>query len=146
MRKRRPRDQRGVAVVLAVGLLAVLVLVTALSVGSVAIVLAHRRSQAAADLAALAGAAALQRGEDPCVAAGRIARRHDAALDRCLVEGQTVVLTTTVTLPGVLGGRPVPARARAGPVAVTSAMPGEADLHRTTGRGRKTSTGCSQSC
>lgn len=121
----RPRDERGVAVVVALGLLAVLVFVAAVSAGTVGVVVTHRRAQAAADLAALAGAAALQRGEDPCLAATRIARRHDARLGHCLVEGQTLAVTTTVALPSVLGGRLVPARARAGPMLITSTGPGE---------------------
>lgn len=123
MRLRRSRGERGVAMVVALGLLAVLVFVAAVSLGTVSIVLTHRRAQAAADLAALAGAAALQRGEDPCLAAARIARRHDSALGHCLVEGPTLAVTTTVALPSVLGGRPVPARARAGPVLLTAVGP-----------------------
>lgn len=119
-RLHRSREEHGVAVVVALGLIAVLVFVAAVSVGTVGIVLAHRRAQAAADLAALAGAAALQRGEDPCLAAARIARRQDSALDDCLVEGQTLAVTATVALPPALGGRLVRARARAGPVSVTS--------------------------
>ena len=112
----RPRDERGAAVVVGIALVAVLVLVAAVSVGSVAIVVAHRRAQVAADLAALAGAGALERGGDPCGAAGRIAGRHDAEVTRCLVEGSGVVVATAVTLPAALGGADVPARARAGPV------------------------------
>lgn len=118
---RRVRDDRGAAVVVALGLVAVLVLVAAVCVGTVAIVLAHRRAQVAADLAALAGAGALQVGQDPCAAASRIATRHVAVVTRCLVEGPTVVVATAVTLPAVLGGHDVPARARAGP---TTATPG----------------------
>ena len=58
----------------------VLVLATA-GVGGVAVLLhAHRRAGAAADLAALAGAAALVRGEDACAAADRVARSNDAVL------------------------------------------------------------------
>jgi len=144
--RRRSRDEGGVAVVVALGLLAVLALVAAVSVGTVAIVLAHRRAQTAADLAALAGASALQRGDDPCLAAARIARRHDAALGQCLVDGQTLGVTTTVALPSVLGGRLVPARARAGPVFVTSLGRPELDLHSTSGERPGTSTPCAPSC
>lgn len=145
-RVRRPRGDGGVAVVVTLGLLAVLVFVAAVSVGTVAIVLAHRRAQAAADLAALAGASALQRGDDPCLAAARIARRHDTALGHCLVVGQTLAVTTTVALPSALGGRLVPARARAGPVSVTSTRPPELDLHSRSRGGPGTSTPCAESC
>ena len=120
---RAPRDEHGAAVVVAIGLVAVLVFVAAVSVGVVAIVLAHRRAQTAADLAALAGAAALQRGEEPCAAVARIAGLHDAEVSRCLVDGPTVLVGTSVELPRGLGGAEVPARARAGPVA------GPADAH-----------------
>ena len=117
MRAAHPsRDERGAAAVVGIALVALLVLVAAACVGSVAIVVAHRRAQVAADLAALAAAGALQRGVDPCGAAARIAGRHDAAVTRCLVEGTTVLVAAAVTLPPVLGGVDVPARARAGPV------------------------------
>ena len=112
---RRMRNDRGAAVVVAIGLVAVLVFVAAVSVGTVAIVLAHRRAQVAADLASLAGAAALQRGDDPCTAATSIAARHRAVLTRCVSEGPTVLVETAVRLPTALGGRDAPARARAGP-------------------------------
>jgi secretion/DNA translocation related TadE-like protein len=111
----RARDDRGAAVVVAIGVVAVLVFVAAVSVGTVAIVLAHRRAQVAADLASLAGAAALRRGADPCSVAATIAARHDAALTSCLTEGTTVLVVTSVRLPAALGGQDAPARARAGP-------------------------------
>jgi secretion/DNA translocation related TadE-like protein len=119
-RHRSGRDEGGAAVVLALALVAVLVLVAAVSVATVAIVLAHRRAQVAADLASLAGAGALQGGTDPCGAAAGIAARHRARLTGCVVEGVTVVVTTAVVLPPALGGDEVPARSRAGPV--TSAV------------------------
>ena len=109
------RDEHGAAVVVVIGLIAVLLLVATVSTGTVAIVLAHRRAQVAADLASLAGAAALQRGADPCAAAATIAARHDAVLTRCLTEGPTVLVATSVRLPAALGGQDAPARARAGP-------------------------------
>lgn len=110
------RDEHGAAVVVAIALVGVLLLVATVAVGTTAIVLAHRRAQVAADLASLAAAGALQRGADPCGAAGRIAGRHEAVLTRCRVEGAAVVVATSVSLPPVLGGGQVPGRARAGPV------------------------------
>ena len=115
MRSARQCDERGAAVVMVIGLMAVLAFVAAASVGTIAIVLAHRRAQVAADLGALAAASALRDGADPCAAATRIADRHDAALTRCDVDGSSVVVTTAVTLLPALGGMDVPARARAGP-------------------------------
>jgi secretion/DNA translocation related TadE-like protein len=117
-RVKRSRDARGAAVVLTLALVCLLVFVAAVCVGAVAIVLAHRRAQVSADLAALAGASALQQGSDPCAAAGRIAARHRAELTRCTVDGSTVVVSTAVDLPAALGRR-APARARAGPVTPT---------------------------
>lgn len=119
--KRRPPDERGAATVVALGLVAVLVFMAAICAGSAAIVVAHRRAQTAADLAALAGAGALQRGADPCFEAARIAGRHDADVTRCVVDGLSVVVATAVELAPALGGADVPARARAGPL-----LPGDA--------------------
>jgi len=113
------RDQRGVATVMALCLAVVLLAVAAVSMGTVAIVLAHRRAQVAADLASLAGASAWQSGADPCAAAAAIADRHDATITRCVVDGTSVVVATEVRLPPVLGSHSVPARARAGPQAPT---------------------------
>ncbi len=118
MTARRARDERGAATVLVLGLVAVLVLVAAVSTGTIAIVLAHRRAQVVADLASLAGAGALQSGADPCAAAAQIAVRQGAAVTRCVVDGRTVVVTTEVRLAPELGGRAVPARSRAGPTPV----------------------------
>ena len=115
----RSRDERGAAVVTAIGLLAVLVFVAVVCVGTVAIVLAHRRAQVAADLASLAGAVAVQQGSEPCAEATRIAGRHLAVVTRCVVDGQSVLVATAVELPAVLGGAEVPARARAGPQSAT---------------------------
>jgi len=115
-RVRRAKDESGAAVVVAIGLIAVLVFVAAVSVGTTAIVLAHRRAQVSADLASLAGAAALQRGVEPCARAAVIASRHDATVTRCVVDGLSVLVATSVELLPALGGADVPARARAGPL------------------------------
>lgn len=113
---RRPRrDEHGAAVTIAIGLSSVLVFVAAVSVGTIAIVLAHRRAQVAADLGALAGASALRAGAAPCAAAARITERHDADVTECVIEGQSVVVATAVRLLPALGGVEVRARARAGP-------------------------------
>lgn len=121
----RSRDDRGAATAMSLGLVGLLVLVSAICVGTVAIVLAHRHAQVAADLASLAGATALQSDGDACAAASRMAERNDAVVTSCLVEGATVLVATSVRLPLVLGGDEVPARARAGPqTAVPGAPPG----------------------
>ena len=109
--------------VAAIGLVGLLVLVAAISVGTVAIVLDHRRAQVAADLGALAGAAELRRGGDACHRAAQIVARHHVAVTDCAVEGATVLVTTSVSLPSALGGHRLQARARAGPAAPSGAGP-----------------------
>jgi len=115
MSGRRARDDCGAATVLALALVVVLVFVAAVCVGSVGIVLTHRRAQAAADLAALAAAAALQRGAAACQEAARVAGRQRAVVTSCSVRGAEVLVVTAMDLPSALGGATVAARARAGP-------------------------------
>lgn len=96
-------------------------------IGVVTLVLAHvgaalverRQAQSAADLAALAGAAALQHGQDGCARAAAIAGRNEADLAGCAVSGWRITLRVRrhLELP-VLGVVPVTARARAGPLHV----------------------------
>jgi secretion/DNA translocation related TadE-like protein len=102
--------------VLAVSFLAVLVLIgAALGVVS-AMVVAHRSAQAAADLAALAGADAAAQGADPCSAAARVAVANGARLDGCAAGSREVTVEVTVTGPRWLGQpHDLTARARAGP-------------------------------
>ena len=110
------RDQRGAASLLIVALLSLLLLVGAALGVVAAMVWAHRTAQSAADLAALAGAAGLQQGEDACAAASRIAGANDARVASCVVEGEEAVVEVTVTGPRWLGqGADLSARARAGP-------------------------------
>jgi secretion/DNA translocation related TadE-like protein len=77
----------------------------------------RQRAEAAADLAALAGAQALVRGGDACGTAGRVAAAGRARLVVCQPVGSTVHLVVEVALPGILGRLDMPparARARAG--------------------------------
>lgn len=78
----------------------------------------HHRVDAAADLAALSAAHAVQAGEaDGCRAARRIAAAHVVELRGCRVEGETVSVVVAVRLRmGVLGAPVVSAEARAGPM------------------------------
>lgn len=118
MTPRRGRsDEAGAGSVLAIAMLGVLVVVSLAVGGVVGVVGAHRTAQAAADLAALAGAGAVQEGSDPCRRAGEIARRNRSRLQRCSVQGwdvAVVVVADTAHLPG--GVLDLSARARAGPV------------------------------
>ncbi len=96
-------------------MVAVLLALTAggTTVGSV--VVARHRAQAAADLAALAGAARLPGGaEAACTWAVGLARQMRADDADCAVEGLDVVVTVRMSVP--LAGRFVTsAAARAGP-------------------------------
>ncbi len=110
------RDQRGAASLLVVVLLSVLLLVGAALGVVAAMVWAHRIAQSAADLSALAGAADLQEGEDPCAGASRIAEANHARLASCLVQGDEVLVEVTVVGPRWLGQHAdLSAQARAGP-------------------------------
>lgn len=114
--ERGHRGQRGAATVLGVALLGVLLLVAA-ALGTVgAVFAAHRSAQAAADLAALAGAGALQQGADACFAAARVAGDNGAQAVRCTVTGAEVEVEALVRGPRWLGRSADPVGvARAGP-------------------------------
>jgi secretion/DNA translocation related TadE-like protein len=114
---RRRASEAGSATVLGVQVIGMLAILTLVCVAVAAVVLAHRRAQAAADLGSLAGAAALQRGDPACAAASDVARRNYGVLRSCLVLGETVTVRVEVTTPPLLGQvRHTVAVARAGPV------------------------------
>lgn len=80
------------------------------------LVKAHREAQAAADLAALAGAQKLQWGEDGCDAAATLAEANGGWLEGCVVNGEEVRVKVRVEGPDWLGLAADPvAEARAGP-------------------------------
>ena len=116
MRPGRRGTEGGSAAVLAavlVGLLAVLAVLVA-AVGGV--VADQRRVASAVDLAALAAAAALQRGADACVTARSTAQRNGASVVTCRVDGDVVTLRAVRPATLVLGRTiEVSSRARAGP-------------------------------
>lgn len=110
-------DQDGAATVIGVALCGLIVVVTMLVVGVVGLVATHRRAQAAADLAALAGAAAAQEGRDACMQAREVAQRNRARLTRCVAAEGDVVVEVLSEAPQALGADyAMRARARAGPV------------------------------
>ena len=110
------RGERGSGSVLVVAMTGLLVLVTVGVVCAVAVVGVHRRAQSAADLAALAGAVALQDGRDACASAEVIARANGTELGSCRVAGWTVSIAVVAAARLPVGGLRLPARARAGPV------------------------------
>lgn len=119
----RRRPERGAVTVLAVAMLGVLMLLTAAFAVAEAMVVAHRRAQSAADLAALAGATAAQRAHDPCAAAAQVATANDAVLTGCSVVLRDVTVTARVTGPRWLGAHAdFSAQARAGPSAEFAEM------------------------
>ena len=112
----RGSHEEGAATVLVVAMagMLVFVLIGLSAVGG--LVTAQRRAQAAADLAALAAAAALRGGSEGCAEATRVAAANDATLDACTVTGQDAWVEVSVSGPQWPGRRVrVGAEARAGP-------------------------------
>jgi secretion/DNA translocation related TadE-like protein len=114
--------ERGSAAVLVVVMVGVL---TALALGGSAIgglMVGQRRAAAAADLAALAGAAALRPGlgslptGSGCDRAARVSAENGARLTGCSIDGREVVVRVAVDVSNPFGGGwAVPGMARAGP-------------------------------
>jgi len=106
----------GVATVVGVALVALLVLVGLAAATAGGAVLAHRRAEAAADLAALAAAQAIQGQGDPCRVAQRVSQANGAQLRACTIDGWTADVEVAVTGPRLIGlDLSLPARSRAGP-------------------------------
>lgn len=108
--------ERGAATVVVTACLGVLLLVGCALAVVAAMVTAHRAAQAAADLAALAGATSARDGGDPCSAAGAVAADNGGRLVGCDVDGAEVTVRVEVPGPRWLG-QPydLTAAARAGP-------------------------------
>ena len=114
---RECRGDDGAATVLVVAMAGLLMTVLVGLSAASGLVTAQRRAQAAADLAALAGAGAVAGGADGCAEAGGIATSNGAELVACVVTGTE--LTVEVAVPGPdWPGRDVRvgAEARAGPL------------------------------
>ncbi|MFV8319194.1 Rv3654c family TadE-like protein [Mycobacterium sp. 23] len=98
----------------AVAAVAVLLFVTAAGVYLGSVVAARHRAQAAADLGALAGAAALPQGVSvACARATSVVRQMRVRDVECTVQDLDVVVSVEVAVPAVGAAR---AAARAGPV------------------------------
>lgn len=116
-RTTRPGSDRGSATVWAVGAIAVLLSVAAFGLHLGAAMVARHQAEAAADLAALAGAGSVTgRQGAACEQAHRVADRMRVRLVSCLVQGWDVAVEV-VARPG--GGAALlgdaTGRARAGP-------------------------------
>lgn len=113
----RDRGERGAATVFATVVAGAVLLLGAVLGVVAAVVVDLRTAQAAADLAALAGASAVGRAADPCDDAARVALANGAELRACHSQGREVVVEVVVAGPRWLGLAADPtARARAGPV------------------------------
>lgn len=115
------REERGSATVFAVVFVGLLVAVTMVAASVAGLLVAERRAAAGADLAALAGASAVQRGEAGCQRAGRLAAANGVRLVRCASSGEVVTVEVATDVVSwwqtALGsGWTVRSRARAGPV------------------------------
>ena len=107
--------ERGSATITAIGLLGVLLFVGAALAAVGGVFVSHRTAEAAADLAALAGAGALADGS-PCPVASAVAAENGATLVDCRTEGREVWVAVRVGGPRWLGhGADPVAEARAGP-------------------------------
>lgn len=108
------RGDDGAATILVVAMAGVLMFVMVGLAAAGGLVTAQRRAQSAADLTALAAAAALDL--DACAQALRTATANAAALDSCVVTASDVLVTVSVAGPTVPGrDLRVSADARAGP-------------------------------
>ena len=106
----------GYATVWAVGWMLVLGLVAWAALLVAMAVARQHQLDGAADLAALSGAQALQRGQDGCAEASRVAAANNAGVTACDVVGEDVLLRVAdrLELPFGLDLR-IQIRARAGP-------------------------------
>jgi secretion/DNA translocation related TadE-like protein len=110
------RSERGFATVWALSWMAVCLTLGEVSLLAAAAVAAQHHLDGSADLAALAAAARLQSGGDPCSAAGATANDNAVELIACRHTGPDVEVTmaTTLRLPAGIAVR-LRSVARAGP-------------------------------
>lgn len=133
------RADRGSMTVLALAVVAVVLTVTVAGLVLVVAVVASHRARLAADLGALAGASALQRGDGvtaACARAAGVVIANRARVGSCSVDGANLTLSVDVAAPG--WGSPAVARARAGP-AITPSGPPAPDRAEPAGRSQRLS-------
>lgn len=78
------------------GVAAALLSLAAVVLGAAGQVSAAHEARVAADLAAVAGALAVYRGEDGCAAAERVAQVNGASTSGCAVAGADLTVTAVV--------------------------------------------------
>jgi secretion/DNA translocation related TadE-like protein len=109
-------DERGSGTVIMLAVVAAMVMLSVSGLLLASAVLASHRARAAADLAALAGAEALMRGEAPaaaCQVGARVAVANHGSVQVCFASGAQVRLSVAVAAVEGLGL--ATARSRAGP-------------------------------
>jgi secretion/DNA translocation related TadE-like protein len=111
------RAERGSATVHAAWLIALLTTVALFGCAIGSVLVGQRQVAAAADLAALAGAAAVQQGFAGCEQAADIARRNHARLVSCAIDGDVLTVRVAARVRSAFESSfELQARARAGPV------------------------------
>ena len=113
----RHRTDRGSATVVILAVIGSVLLLTISGLVLASAVLASHRARSAADLAALAAAGVLMRGEPAgaaCAAGAQVAAVNDALLQQCIASATEVRLSVVVPA-GVKGVGVATARSRAGP-------------------------------
>lgn len=109
-------DDRGSASIVGCCIIAALLSITVLLVHVGSAAATRHRTQAAADLAALAVAGALDQGSvAACAAADPIVGRMGVHIRRCEIEGWEAVVEVAAPVSAVFEGRSAVAVARAGP-------------------------------
>ncbi len=113
--ERPGRSEHGSATVVTLVMLVVVGLAGALAADLGGLLVAKRRAASAADLAALAGATAVQHGRDGCSAVVTTAAANRARVASCRRDGEVVAVVVTVGVDSLPGLSQVHGRARAGP-------------------------------
>ena len=115
--RRHLSDEQGSATVAVLGVIAAVLILTISGLFLASAVLASHRARAAADLAALASAGALMRGQPPataCQSAAQVAAANHGRVQGCVAVG-TEVRVIIAVLTGMKGLGIATARSRAGP-------------------------------
>lgn len=113
----RHAEERGSASVLGLAFTGLLVTAALIGVTWAAALVGQRRAAAGADLAALAGASAVQYGRPGCPSAATAARANQVRLTACEENRNVVTVEVATSVAAPFGSTwDVEARARAGPV------------------------------
>lgn len=114
---RSRQSESGIATLWGLAIIGILLLFAAVSAGVVSLIGARHQAEAAADLAALAGAQSIADGtDDPCQVADRVAVANRGRLVRCTVYDDIVEVRVEIESPRLLGRAwTLTGRARAGP-------------------------------